>query len=154
MDRGIKLNNGTAKALMVLAGIAAIGFLLACASAPQTRVESPGLYWYDAYGWNYNNQDINGEVGHRLYVSGPRRNCVTSAGKNQPWSASYRIISGALPPGLEFESGSSGIEGIPRERGHWIVKLELYNLKCGENDYKGFEQELRFHITGTGKVIE
>lgn len=113
----------------------------------------PGFYGVTS-GWNNWSGDVNGEVGHRMYVSGPRAKCIhcnnCEAGS---WSSNYSIESGRLPPGLSFGDGFD-ISGIPTERGHWVIKLKLYNIKCN-NAYYGnsdFTQELRFHITGTGKV--
>lgn len=152
MAKGIKINNGGAEALILLAGIVIIGFLLACAPAHTTRSEEPGFYGITSR-WNNGYEDVNGEVGHRLYVDGPRAKCLPS----HNWSANTRIISGSLPPGTDFQSNSSGIEGIPTERGHWVVKLKMDNITCEGMNYDqccSFEQELRFHITGTGKVIQ
>lgn len=36
--------------------------------------------------------------------------------------------------------------GIPAKRGHWIVKIELYNILCNGITYLTLQQELRFHI--------
>ena len=160
MTQGTKINKDTAETLILLVAIATIGFLLACAGAQRYEPKSPGMYGLK--GWNFAeiwgeqaaDVDVNGEVGHPVHVWGPQCNCVTNAGKSQPWSGDTRIVSASgLPPGLEFRDGDH-IKGIPKERGHWIVTLELYNLECGGNHYKGFRQEVRFHITGTGKVIQ
>jgi hypothetical protein len=56
-----------------------------------------------------------------------------------------------LPPGLSFSSAYY-ITGIPTERGHWIVTVELYDLSANGRTYNGFQQQLRFHITGSGRV--
>jgi hypothetical protein len=121
----------------------------------------PGLYDLTGWGGNsvsYDSQrradvaalDINGEVGHPIYQSGPVARCVP--GPN--WSNSQRIVSGSLPPGVDFEVSTKAIQGIPTERGHWIVKVELYAIRCNyDTSIVGFTQELRFHITGTGKVV-
>lgn len=154
MAKGIKINTGTAKALILLAAIAAIGFILACASAPPAQRDwketaKPGLY--SLTGWGNWIGDVDGEVGHSLYVGSPTAWCLPS----RNWSLSHRILSGALPPGLSVSNtGASNITGIPTERGHWIVKLQVYNIQCGGQTYDGFEQEIRFHITGSGKVIQ
>lgn len=117
--------------------------------------EKPGLYSLDGWngapdngGKNRWAPDVNGEVGHSLYVNGPRSKCVPS-GRTLHNS---RITSGSLPPGLTL--GIHAITGTPTERGHWIVKLEAYNVQCNDRPYAGFEQELRFHITGSGKVVQ
>jgi hypothetical protein len=119
---------------------------------------SPGLY--ELSGWNgestyWNGEtnvaagtDINGEVGHPLSVYYPTASCLPS----REWTAGgVKFVSGTLPPGLQFGE-HWGISGIPTERGHWIVKLRMYDIKCEGGSYS-MEQELRFHITGTGKVI-
>ena len=131
------------------------------ASAPshtyKTPPEKPGLN--SLYGWNNQNStwngtinvaygiDINGEVGHSLFVSSPTARCAPTGSW---YSEGVYFISGTLPPGMAFGSGNS-ITGIPLDRGHWIVKLHLKNITC-EGKYYNLEQELRFHITGTGKV--
>jgi hypothetical protein len=93
--------------------------------------------------------DIDGEVGHPIAIASPSAYCNGEFGN---WTAAVRIVSGQLPPGLHFDGRA--IVGIPTERGHWIVRLELYNVQCGGDRYEGFEQELRFHISGSGKVVE
>lgn len=162
MAKGIKINKGTATALILLVGIATIGFLLACADAPrrdsqQLPTGMSGLtswngwhIWYDS-GQGINlagGMDIDGEVGHPLSVGSCRANC--EPGGN--WTANHRIISGSFPPGVDFNSGNAGIYGIPTQRGHWIVQVELYDVMCNGVNYAGIRQELRFHIGGSGVV--
>ncbi len=98
--------------------------------------------------------DVNGEVGHPLYVSGPTGSCLPS----HNWTLSIEAATGALPPGLEIvQVGGSdygAIKGIPTKRGHWIVTMHAYDFTCEEKGYMGFTQQVRFHITGTGEVIQ
>ena len=93
--------------------------------------------------------DIDGEVGHPVFVNGPRANCQPGG----DWSLGTEVSDGELPPGLTKGSGGT-IEGIPTSRGHWIVEMRAYNLKCQGNNYMGFSQQLRFHISGSGRVIQ
>ena len=97
--------------------------------------------------------DINGEVGHVLDVDGPMN--VGPGGC--AWTSNYAIVSGTLPPGLSIVKDRNyyfwHITGIPTERGHWVVEIQLSNIQCDGETYMGFTQQLRFHITGTGKVI-
>ena len=157
------INNGLVKAF-ILACLALV-FLSGCIpNQPYnqtTTVKKPGLY--SVKGWNYaschyykgkktidtcTSKDIDGKVGYQLYVTGMRANCVPG-GK---WSTSKKIItSGSLPPGLAFQGGSI-IKGIPEKRGHWIVNIKVEHLYCNDISYYGLQQELRFHITGSGKV--
>ena len=119
--------------------------------------------------------DINGEVGYPINpngdVSGP---CATSHGGNSPcyvgsplsaedpairdqWLYDFEVVSGKLPPGVSILTDRNQygrISGVPTERGHWIVTMKVKNIKFEGKYYDGFTQELRFHITGTGKVIE
>jgi hypothetical protein len=104
---------------------------------------------YRLTGWNDWTPDINGEVGHPLGIRGPNARCVPGGN----WSSLGTIASGTLPPGLTMDPRSFDMGGIPRERGHWIVKVKLDNIVCNGSSYKGFDQELRFHITGSGKVV-
>jgi hypothetical protein len=108
------------------------------------RNDDPGLYGLEYYGG-----DINGEIGHPLGVSQPRARCEP----DHNWTADDRIISGTLPPGLTVQSNGS-ISGIPTERGHWIVKQEIYNIRCAGESWQGSVREIRFHITGSGKVVQ
>lgn len=119
-------------------------------------------------GWNYSSTyydgvqgnegtavdvDIDGEVGHPVYVNGPTANCEP----NGNWTLRIEVATGTLPPGLELVmegSGYGAIKGIPQERGHWIVTMRAYDLKCNDGGYEGFTQQVRFHISGTGKVIQ
>ena len=93
--------------------------------------------------------DIDGEVGHPLYVNGPQALCEPS----RKWTLSVKIEKGELPPGMAFDE-HFGITGIPTERGHWIVTIRAYDFVCEGTTYMGFTQQVRFHITGSGKVIE
>lgn len=108
---------------------------------------APGLY--NLEGWGYWAGDVNGQVGYPLGVGGPTASCRPSG----TWSLNTSVVSGALPPGLSIGDGGA-IGGIPTERGHWIVRLRAYNIQCNGTGYDGFEQELRFHITGSGQVIQ
>ena len=136
---------------VVLVG-AFVWVILGCAGVaapPRAAAEAPGMY--NLTGWNGWVGDINGEVGHRLFVDGPRARMVPPP---NDWSASYRIVSGSLPPGVHFAKTAKAIEGIPEKRGHWVVVLELYDVSSRGQSYKGLTQELRFHITGTGAVVQ
>lgn len=93
--------------------------------------------------------DIDGEVGHPLTVWNPTATCEPS----HNWTLDAQVVSGSLPPGLDFGK-SWQIEGIPTKRGHWIVTVRASNLMCEGSSYMGFTQQLRFHITGTGDVIQ
>ena len=98
-------------------------------------------------------KDIDGEVGYPIDVYGPTANCEP----NGKWSLDVKVSSGTLPPGifLSTKSGKYGdIEGIPTKRGHWIVEMSADNLKCEGKNVFGFTQQLRFHIKGTGRVIQ
>lgn len=147
MTQGTRIGKGTARVIVLAAAAATIGFLIACASTPQEQQRSPGLY--NLKGWNYWNGDANGKVGHEVFISGPRALCVPS----HRWSSSMQILSGSLPPGLSMDSAYN-IKGIPTRRGHWIIKLKLYDVECGGSRYEGLTQELRIHITGSGRVVE
>lgn len=93
--------------------------------------------------------DIDGEVGHPLYVNGPTAVCEPSG----HWTLNVKIEKGELPPGMEFDE-HFGITGIPTQRGHWIVTIRADDFTCEGQTYMGFTQQVRFHITGSGQVIE
>ncbi|HEY0844655.1 MAG TPA: hypothetical protein VGE12_04780 [Noviherbaspirillum sp.] len=95
------------------------------------------------------NAEINGEVGHELWVSGPRAHC--SAGS---WQGKFTIVSGEFPPGITIDPTTLEISGVPTERGHWIVALKDDPLYCGGASFFGFQQKIFFHIGGSGKVIQ
>jgi hypothetical protein len=147
MTEGTRIGRAAARVIVLAAAAATIGFIIACASTPQERQRSPGLY--NLTGWNHWNGDANGEVGHQVYISGPTALCAPS----RRWSSSMQILSGSLPPGLSMDSGYN-ITGIPTRRGHWILKLKLYDVECGGSQYRGFTQDLRIHIAGSGRVVE
>lgn len=133
--------------------LALLGFIITIlGSAPSKKTQTvsykPG--WYGvSIGWNDWKSDIDGQIGYPLYVSPPGAFCRPSL----KWTSNTSIVSGTLPPGIAFKEGSgSALSGTPTERGHWIVKLRLSNIQCEGSYYKDFEQELRFHITGSGKV--
>ena len=118
-------------------------------------VAQSGYAWnMSIYGWNHRrgpDMDIEGQVGYRLQIDGPTIGCDPP---RPSWTANFEIVSGVLPPGLTFNSNGGSISGVPQQRGHWIVKVSQSNTAaCGIHP-PDFTQELRFHITGTGKVIE
>jgi hypothetical protein len=121
-------------------------------------------------------EDVPGQVGYSLTVNSPRFDCPG------PWySSGPYIVSGELPPGLEMDEHGE-ISGVPTQRGHWIVGLKISNIRCngvnytnsGMPDvvfdklfpgqdrsacivYSGHDCELRtlrFHITGSGAVVQ
>ena len=108
--------------------IAYVATIIACATTPHTRTTptKPGFYGITSY-WNAGTGDIDGDVGYRLYINGPRARCITCTNcAPGTWSGNSSVISGNFPPGLSFASdGTSKIEGIPTERGNWIVKLKM-----------------------------
>jgi len=125
------------------------------------RSKEAGLH--NIKGWNFascyfpsgslgtcSGQDIDGKVGYPLFVNSPRANCKPGG----DWSMSNATISGTLPPGLTMLSAPSHIKGIPEKRGHWIVHIKVDHLYCNGESFYGIEQELRFHITGSGRVHE
>lgn len=99
------------------------------------------------------------------------------------WAASdVGIASGELPPGLTMQNDGD-ISGIPTERGHWIVTMKFSNPICNDNGHRytvsgapdvlvqnqGWKNPdecvengdlycslttIRFHITGSGHVIQ
>ena len=121
----------------------------------------PGGYYYEEihkhdagiHDWYWHDGDVNGEVGHRFAHSVLTMDCEP----NGNWGMTTTIASGSLPPGLDINSGvGPEIVGIPQERGHWIVGLSVSNVYCNGQSYPAFSgvHEVRFHITGTGKVID
>jgi len=91
--------------------------------------------------------DINGEVGMAFGICSPR---MTTYPAGADWNASTSLVSGKLPPGLRLDG--LNIQGIPTEPGHWVIKLEVNNIRVLGKSIKPFQQELRIHITGSGKV--
>ena len=119
--------------------------------------------------------DMDGEVGHPMDPYGEMTApCASSHGEDVPscyvgrplsdydpssdqWAYDVEIASGSLPPGLSIvkdRDAYGDISGIPTERGHWIVILKVKNIQWKGKYYADFSQQLRFHISGTGKVIE
>lgn len=151
---------------ILIFSIATLSALLLCSYAEASkRHQAPVAAFDNILGWNSaqvtylgSNEgvawsiDQNGEVGHPLYVSSPTANCTNDSGQSASWTLSPSIISGSLPPGLALDNFN--IVGIPTERGHWIVELHSGGLTCDGKGYLGFKQELRFHITGSGKVVQ
>jgi len=156
------ISKGFAKTLFIVGFV--LFFLSGCIPnnqyQPTTKTKKTGFY--NITGWNNSHcyfpgkklgsctsRDIDGKVGYQMYVGGLRANCEPGGS----WTTSKKIItSGSLPPGLSFDGWKSIIKGIPQKRGHWIVRLKVEHLYCNDVSYYGVEQELRFHITGSGKV--
>jgi len=139
-------------------------FFLATGStyAEEWIIDESGKVPSNVGGWGPGNQckqaaiDIDGEVGHPLTVRGPHASCKTDEEYSHSWNLYPEVISGTLPPGLAINRDSS-IGGIPTERGHWIVTMKASNIHdvCGVPvSSPSFTQQLRFHITGSGKVVE
>jgi len=66
------------------------------------------------------------------------------------------VASGSLPPGLVMNSNGS-INGIPTQRGHWIVRMQVANATCGGQAFPNMTawySDIRFHITGSGQVVQ
>ena len=140
------------KAIAIFAAIT-VAALSGCATkmgGAAQDVREAGMYSFT--GWNNGTwgMDVNGEVGHPVFVQGPTADCHPSG----QWQMNSRVAQGTLPPGLTLGAAPSNITGIPTERGHWIVQMETYNVECQGGSYKGFQQELRFHITGSGQVVK
>lgn len=134
--------------------LTALAVLTACASGPDSgkgRSKKPGMYG-SIIRWNEGVADIKGEVGHGLSIVGPRTRCEP----NGKWLGRVQIISGSFPPGVNFSQSELGITGVPKERGHWIVTIRLDQITCSGilYDQLAFEQELRFHISGSGRVLD
>jgi len=160
MINGNSIKNSLTQAL-VLAGFLMILFAGCVPNNQYTQTKTKKTGLYNITGWNYahcyfpgkkigscTGVDIDAKVGYQSHVASLRANCEPG-GK---WTKSTpKIISGSLPPGLSFVRWSD-IKGIPEKRGHWIVKIKIQNLYCGGISYYGIEQELRFHVTGSGKV--
>ena len=148
---------------IVISGII-IGMSGAGAAYGRDSQKAPGLY--QVYGWSNggnsyefawvpgatqnvaNDIDVNGELGHPLYVSGPTANCAPGQ-----WSGPERILTGRFPAGVSMK-GNGDLTGIPTERGHFIVTLVTDQITCNGSNYPGFRQEVRFHITGSGEVVQ
>src|SRR6266446_6673307 len=121
----------------------------------------PGFYTGVFNRWEHrwsDSFDIDGEVGYRLKVDGFRGTCLPS----NNWSVSYHVISGTLPPGLNWNVPAHGdISGIPRKRGNWIVRVAIDSIVCNGvevlnrfwgpykiRDLLAKPVEIRFHIKG------
>lgn len=131
---------------------ALVAISLVAPFSPSAAQDSSQLY--QSSGWNgsymYGDADIEGRVGYQLEVSGPSISCGGGASP-----LGVEVVSGQLPPGLISYVGSQSfgrIGGTPQERGHFITRLR-YNVWCGGGNYS-IEQTVRFHITGSGQVIQ
>lgn len=148
----------TIGSLMVILSFSVGCMEMDSSSSQSPEPTEPGLYniygWagqpYHSYGNKADDADIDGTVGHPLYVACPTARAVP---REQGWSMSYHIAKGELPPGIYFDTNNhDSIAGIPTERGHWIVDVEVTSLSVGSQTYNGYTQQLRFHITGSGEV--
>lgn len=127
--------------------VAAVLGVIGCADLMTPPPPQSGLY--NLTGWNQWTADINGEVGYPLNIGAPTANCRPS----RNWTLRAEIVSGQLPPGIEMRYSDYQISGIPTDRGHYIVMMRVYDVQCEGKYYEGFTQELRFHITGSGRVV-
>jgi hypothetical protein len=132
---------------------------MGCASTgqQQSQPDQPGFLY--ATTWNGmsvscgnqaypSSEDIDGTVGHPLYVGSLLARAVGG------WYCNYTVVSGELPPGLSF-TDRYAINGIPTERGHWILHLRATAIRAGASQQYSFNDidvVFRFHITGSGEV--
>ena len=152
---------------LIVSAIAISGIVIGFSSTgvgARSSQEAPGLYRMTGWSVGGNSYqyawvpgaaenvaygiDVNGELGHPLYVSAPTGHCTAT-----DFTATKGIRSGRFPGGVSMDSNGA-ITGIPTERGHFIVTLALSELTCNGSTYTGFRQELRFHITGSGQVVQ
>lgn len=163
LARGAKLSAISKTSLL---GGLWIVVLISCAKTAPEPVRTPGIY--GVIGWkgstcfdqemSCTDVDYDLQVGYPMTLQGPEVNCYP----NWRWESTPTTIeSGTLPPGMKFVHGRWGggyggmvesITGIPTERGHWIVKLRMGTILCNGDTYKGYVQDVRFHVTGTGVV--
>ena len=145
-------------------------FLLSSCAALNTQTyQAPAPGFTNIKGWNYQPTwyngttgvegtataiDIDGQIGYPLTVGYPSASCITANGQTGTWNLSASVTSGALPPGLSLDTSNYQITGIPTARGHWIVEMNSGGLTCNGQSYMGFTQELRFHIKGSGEVVQ
>jgi len=152
MKAGMQIKRRAATAVMFLAAAATLGFMLACVDAKSdwTTTAKPGIYGVQT--WRAG--DVDGEVGHPLYLGNPTMHCLPA----RQWTGNVRVVSGQLPPGITIDDRNMGISGIPTERGHWIVRVELYDINCNGETYQVFDHlrftDIRFHIGGSGRVVQ
>lgn len=118
---------------------------------PVAHAQQVGVY----SGWNGSTSrsevDVEGKVGYGLNVLGPALKCGNGLG----YHTETEILTGSLPPGMikYFGSNSLGrVGGTPTERGHYITTLQI-KIYCGSN-ISYYTQVVRFHITGSGQVIQ
>lgn len=124
------------------------GTVAAAAPAPAPApAPEPGVY--DLVGWNTGSPDINGEVGRPLLVKGPTARCEPG----RTWTGNARIISAAWPMGISM-SGTKDIWGTPTEPGNSTIEVQLDSVNCNGQSYPGLQQQLRFHISGSGKAVD
>lgn len=145
-----------------VAFVAAATQWMGCATPQQNTYHEPtqpGLY--NITGWNNAgvywptpgqlgtapDVDVDGTIGHPFTLWSPSALAIPT----HNWNGQAYVTKGTLPPGLSLGSDLK-VTGIPTERGHWIVTLELETLYTNGQSYAGFTQVVRFHITGSGDV--
>jgi hypothetical protein len=149
LAQGLRIGK-IALALLPTLFLTACGCFPRCYNAnPKPQKLAPGLYRLNGWNGTRSDIDVEGEVGHQLYVSAPTADCEPS----NNWSSNTSVSSGSLPPGLSMDEHGL-ISGIPTDRGHWIVEMQDSDVECGGQSFEGYTQQLRFHITGSGKVVE
>lgn len=166
---------------VVLAVLVCLAFGTGCGPTATNETPERGLYYVN--GWGINGQrptcytprygsnpitlNIDGLVGYHLFVQAPNMRCEPGPGDLYAGTPiqSGHSLSLSLPPGLQLDNGGN-IVGIPLSRGHWIVKAAIQRVVCDGKYYGGHisaipkdednlcVEELDFHITGTGRVVE
>lgn len=133
--------------------------LLAALALNSCFCRGPGCLWPSAAPppkrgaglWNVRlpSGDMDAKVGYpfEAYVNG----ACESAIYREAWTYDL-TYSGTLPPGVTL--GRDRITGIPRERGTFIIQLKLTNSVCNGERKQDHEEQLRIHVTGSGKVSD
>ena len=117
--------------------------------------DGPGLYWHGNGRYLYGGER-EVEVGHPYSGGTLNASCLVQGSNGHltfgSGSYSVTITSGSLPPGLQLNSSSGEISGIPTERGHFVLTLSFSGY-CADGSYSDTKQ-LIFHVKGSGKVVE
>jgi len=66
----------------------------------------------------------------------PEGHCNYANGREARWTMSgAKVVSGALPPGLDLEAGVIG--GVPTEAGTFTAHIEFFGVTCAGKPYDG-----------------
>lgn len=117
--------------------------LVGCASTGDYYEETPqpGLSVWPYLGICYEGSGCYQVQQFDLFVGIPASNisaaanCNDNYGQTATWYGSIVLVSGQLPPGLEFDYTGLNVVGVPTRAGTWHFRIRFTGVQCNGQYY-------------------